>query len=88
MAAAAPSITSLQVIPKQKRRGVASSCMSPTFITEQKYNPRISQMPVSGDSDNNKTWRGLFLRKEYVIMKIKLAIGTQKRRMRVRSPDA
>lgn len=45
-------------------------------------------MPVSGDSDNNKTWRGLFLRKEYVIMKIKLAIGTQKRRMRVRSPDA
>lgn len=39
-AATALSITSLQVLPKQERRGVAS-CMSPTFIREQKIHPRI-----------------------------------------------
>lgn len=88
-AAAAPSITSLQVLPKQERRGVASR-MSPTFIREQKIHPRIrGRYWFHGTLTVIKFGGGcLSLRKEYIIINIKLGVGTWKKPTRVRSLDA
>lgn len=91
-AAAAPSIASLQVIPKQEGRGIASACVSPPFIREQKIHPRIrGRYWFRGTlTIINKIWAGgcFSLRKDYVIRNIKLGVETWKKPPRVRSPDA